>query len=67
MKRLFLIWELVLILILSGCGSPESNVETLKNWSFQYNESIMITAFSLAWKTQTKIPYQSELILILGS
>lgn len=39
MKRLFLIWELVFILILSGCGSPESNVETLKNWSFQYNES----------------------------
>ena len=37
MKRFFLIWGLVIALLLSGCGSSASRVETLKNWSFQYN------------------------------
>lgn len=31
-------WELVIALLLSGCGSSASRVETLKSWSFQYNE-----------------------------
>ena len=38
MKRFFLMWGLVIALLLSGCGSSASRVETLKNWSFQYNE-----------------------------
>lgn len=38
MKRIFLMWWLVLALLLSGCGSSASRVETLKSWSFQYNE-----------------------------
>ena len=39
MKRFFLMWGLVIALLLSGCGSSASRVETLKSWSFQYNES----------------------------
>lgn len=38
MKRWILIWSLALTLLLSGCGSSASRVETLKSWSFQYNE-----------------------------
>lgn len=38
MKRFFLMWGLVVALLLSGCGSLASSVETLKSWSFQYNE-----------------------------
>ena len=38
MKRFFLMWGLVIALLLSGCGSSASRVETLKSWSFQYNE-----------------------------
>ena len=38
MKRFFLMWGLVFALLLSGCGSSASRVETLKSWSFQYNE-----------------------------
>ncbi len=38
MKRRILIWSLALTLLLSGCGSSASRVETLKSWSFQYNE-----------------------------
>ena len=38
MKRLILIWGLAAALLLSGCGSSASRVETLKSWSFQYNE-----------------------------
>ena len=38
MKRIFLMWWFVLALLLSGCGSSASRVETLKSWSFQYNE-----------------------------
>ena len=38
MKRFFLVCGLVIALLLSGCGSSASCVETLKNWSFQYNE-----------------------------
>lgn len=38
MKRWILIWSLVLTLLLSGCGSSASRIETLKSWSFQYNE-----------------------------
>lgn len=38
MKRWILIWSLALTLLLSGCGSSLSRVETLKSWSFQYNE-----------------------------
>lgn len=38
MKRWILIWGLALTLLLSGCGSSASRVETLKSWSFQYNE-----------------------------
>ena len=38
MKRFFLMWWLVIALLLSGCGSSASRVETLKSWSFQYNE-----------------------------
>lgn len=38
MKRCFLMWGLVIALLLSGCGSSASRVETLKSWSFQYNE-----------------------------
>ena len=38
MKRIFLMWGLVFALLLSGCGSSSSRVETLKSWSFQYNE-----------------------------
>ena len=38
MKRSFLMWGLVIALLLSGCGSSASRVETLKSWSFQYNE-----------------------------
>lgn len=38
MKRWILIWSLALTLLLSGCSSSASCVETLKSWSFQYNE-----------------------------
>lgn len=38
MKRFFLMWGLVIALLLSGCGSSASRVDTLKSWSFQYNE-----------------------------
>ena len=38
MKRFFLMWGLVIALLLSGCGLLASHVETLKSWSFQYNE-----------------------------
>ena len=38
MKRLILIWGLALALLLSGCITSASRVETLKSWSFQYNE-----------------------------
>ena len=38
MKRWILIWGLALTLLLSGCGSSASRVETLKSWSFQYKE-----------------------------
>lgn len=38
MKRFFLMWGLAIALLLSGCGSSASRVETLKSWSFQYNE-----------------------------
>ena len=38
MKRLFLIWGLLIAVLLSGCGSSMTRVETLKSWSFQYNE-----------------------------
>ena len=37
MKRFFLMCGLVIALLLSGCGSPVSPIETLENWSFQYN------------------------------
>lgn len=38
MKRFFL-WVFVIVLLLSGCVSSKSHIETLKNWSFQYNEA----------------------------
>ena len=38
MKRSFLVWSLLIALLLSGCGLSASHVETLKSWSFQYNE-----------------------------
>ena len=38
MKRFFLMCGLVIALLLSGCGLLASHVETLKSWSFQYNE-----------------------------
>ena len=38
MKRFLLMWWLVIALLLSGCGLSASRVETLKSWSFQYNE-----------------------------
>ena len=37
MKRFFLVSGLLIALLLSGCESA-SRVETLNNWSFQYNE-----------------------------
>ena len=37
MKRFFLVGGLLIVLLLSGCGSA-SRVETLNGWSFQYNE-----------------------------
>ena len=38
MKRFFLVWNLVIVLLMSGCGVSVLRVETLKSWSFQYNE-----------------------------
>ena len=38
MKRIFLMWGLVIVLLLSGCSSLAPRVESLKSWSFQYNE-----------------------------
>ena len=38
MKRIILVCGLVIALLLSGCGTSVSRVETLKGWSFQYNE-----------------------------
>ena len=38
MKRFFLVGGLLIALLLSGCSSSASRVETLKSWSFQYNE-----------------------------
>ena len=38
MKRFFLAGWLLIALLLSGCGSSAPRVETLNNWSFQYNE-----------------------------
>lgn len=38
MKRLFSVIGLIVILILCGCSASASQVETLKSWSFQYNE-----------------------------
>ena len=55
MKRFFLMWWLVIALLLSGCGSSASRVETLKSWSFQYNEgtSDYSLFFGLADKNDT--------------
>ena len=38
MKRFFLMWGIIIAVLLSGCGSSVSRIETLKSWSFQYNE-----------------------------
>lgn len=38
MKRLFSICLLTIMLLLNGCSSSASSVETMKYWSFQYNE-----------------------------
>ena len=38
MKRFFLMCGLIVALLLSGCGSSAPSIETLKSWSFQYNE-----------------------------
>lgn len=38
MKRFFLAGWLLIALLLNGCGSSAPHVETLNNWSFQYNE-----------------------------
>lgn len=57
MKRFFLIWTLLLSLLLSGCGLSYSRVETLKDWSFQYNEgtSDYSIFFGLADKNDTPL------------
>ena len=38
MKRFLLICGLIITLLLNGCGSSASYIETLNSWSFQYNE-----------------------------
>ena len=38
MKRFMLVFGLIITFLLSGCGASASRVETLKNWSFQYND-----------------------------
>ena len=38
MKKISLIISSMLILLLAGCSSSGNSVETLKGWSFQYNE-----------------------------
>ena len=38
MKKISLIISSMLILLLTGCSSSGNSVETLKGWSFQYNE-----------------------------
>lgn len=38
MKYPLLILELVIALLLSGCGTSTSHIKALTNWSFQYNE-----------------------------
>lgn len=38
MKQFVVICGIVVALLLNGCGASASNVETLKSWSFQYNE-----------------------------
>lgn len=38
MKKIYIIISAILILLLSGCGMTVTQVETMKGWSFQYNE-----------------------------
>ena len=38
MKKFFAVWGFAAILLMSGCGLSEFRIETLKDWSFQYNE-----------------------------
>lgn len=47
MKRFFLVCGLVIALLLSGCGSSASRVETLKSWSFQYNEGTSDSGYDM--------------------
>lgn len=67
MKRFFLMWGLVIALLLSGCGSSASRVETLKSWSFQYNEGT--SDFSLFFGLADKMisPCQPMSTLIFES
>ena len=67
MKRFFLVCGLVIALLLSGCGSSASRVETLKSWSFQYNEGTVITAFSLVWLIKMISPCQPMSMWIFES
>lgn len=38
MKRLFSVIGFVIVLLLCSCGTSTAHIETLKNWSFQYNK-----------------------------
>lgn len=57
MKRFFLVGWLLIALLLSGCSSSASRVETLKSWSFQYNEGTNDYSifFGLAGKNDTPL------------
>ena len=71
MKRFFLMWGLVIALLLSGCGSSASRVETLKSWSFQYNEgtSDYSLFFGLADKNDKSLSadVQSPFLLMISA
>lgn len=57
MKRFFLVGGLLIALLLSGCSSSASRIETLKSWSFQYNEGTNDYSifFGLADKNDTPL------------
>ena len=67
MKRFFLMWGLVIALLLSGCGSSASHVETLKAGLSSITREQAITAFSLVWLIKMISPCQPMLMWIFES
>ena len=64
------IFSLIFVLIIGLCscssGSAEFNVETLKGWSFQFNEGTNDYSLSLAFLTKLGIIFLSMAAWIFG-